>query len=228
MVATVAFGMGIDKPDVRFVVHRDMPKDVESWYQEIGRAGRDGLPAECTVFYSWADVKLHERFLSDIDDAELRAMRHRGTTGLFRLLEAGGCRHRAIVGHFDESIEPCDTSCDDCTGLSVEEMVGAVAGQARSTASGSRARKVTGSTEERSGEEVELFERLRALRKEIADRQRVPAYIVFNDKVLWGMVERRPTNEAELLEVSGVGPAKSRRYGQRFLEELAAGGGAEE
>ena len=122
IVATIAFGMGIDKSNVRFIIHRDMPKDVESWYQEMGRAGRDGLDSDCFLFYSWADVKQQERFLSDIDDPDLFWTKVAATKSLFRLVDNGGCRHQKILRYFGEEIEPCGTSCDWCTGVKAEDL----------------------------------------------------------------------------------------------------------
>jgi len=222
IVATVAFGMGIDKSNVRFVIHRDMPKDVESWYQEIGRAGRDGLESDCVLFYSWADVKLHERFLSDIDDPDVWHAKRQATVDLFRLVESGRCRHQAILAHFDEAMGACDTSCDVCTGRSVADA--AAEALARTGGSVSRApRRSAGAGAAGAvlapGDE-ELFQRLRSLRKELADRQGVPAYIVFSDKVLVEMAARRPRGASDLLDVPGVGPAKLERYGAAFLEEI--------
>lgn len=219
IVATVAFGMGIDKSNVRFVIHRDMPKDIESWYQEIGRAGRDGLESDCVLFYSWADVKLHERFLDDIDDPELRRTKHQKTIDLFRLVEAGGCRHRSILRYFDEDMSPCDHSCDACTGQTPDRLAAATL---RPAAGRTSRPKSTASARDLQPDDAACFERLRSLRKEIAGRQRVPAYVVFSDAVLLEMARNRPSTETELLSISGVGPAKLAKYGEAFLSEIAA------
>ena len=229
VVATVAFGMGIDKSNVRFVIHRDMPKDVESWYQEMGRAGRDGLGSDCVLFYSWADVKQHERFLNDIDDPDLWHAKRQATVDLFRIVENGRCRHQAILAHFDEEMGPCGASCDVCTGEAVAEIAAEAmlaggtrrgGGTDRAAAGSSRSARAP-SASSASPQEEELFERLRALRKSLADSQGVPAYIVFSDKVLREMAARRPRGAAELLAVPGVGPAKLERYGEAFLMEIA-------
>src|SRR5207249_7755722 len=168
IVATVAFGMGIDKSNVRFVVHRDMPKSVEAWYQEIGRAGRDGLDSDCVLMYSWADVIGYEAFLSDIEDVTVREDTKRKTVEMFRLVDRGGCRHQALVRCFDEEIEPCGASCDLCRGSTIEDVV-AAAGREAGADRSSRTGRIGKLDRDSAIVSPELFERLRALRKRLAD-----------------------------------------------------------
>ena len=188
----------------------------------MGRAGRDGLDSDCFLFYSWADVKLQERFLNEVDDPDLYWAKVEAAKSLFRLVENGGCRHRKVLNHFGEEIDPCRTSCDWCTGAKAEDL----AAEGMSAVVESRRRRSSKSYDRvaepgpLSDEGEALFQSLRELRKSIADRQGVPAYIVFSDKTLRAMAEERPTTPDGLLGISGVGPLKLERYGEAFLEAV--------
>ncbi len=114
MVATIAFGMGIDKPDVRFVAHIDLPSSIEAFYQETGRAGRDGLPSETLMLYGFEDIALRSRFIEESDAPDLRKrMERQKLDALLGLAETASCRRQVLLSYFGDACEPCG-NCDTC------------------------------------------------------------------------------------------------------------------
>lgn len=112
--ATIAFGMGIDKPDIRYVVHYNMPKNIEGFYQEIGRAGRDGLPSESHLFYSWNDYQMLQRFVDDIENPTFKAVQTSKLDRMWQLASNEDCRVNAVLAYFGEFREKSCGHCDSC------------------------------------------------------------------------------------------------------------------
>ncbi|MCB9306502.1 MAG: DNA helicase RecQ [Lewinellaceae bacterium] len=313
--ATIAFGMGIDKSNVRFVIHYNLPRNLEGYYQEIGRAGRDGLPAEALLFFSYADVNSYRDMIeqSEADETQ-KALKIAKLNRMFQFAEAPVCRRKTVLYYFGESYDRNCGNCDVCQNPP-QQFDGTVAAQKALSAltrtqeqvgmnllvdilRGSQRReifeqrfneiktygagreytfedwqfllsqmlhvglieiayddhsrlKVTDEgkkilfegkkvklalpvpkakraerqprfQEKTKGQELkdELFERLKMLRRSLAQQQGVPPYLIFSDATLDDMSQKRPLADADMLAVSGVGERKLQLYGDAFIEEI--------
>ncbi|MCY4559256.1 MAG: DNA helicase RecQ [Chloroflexi bacterium] len=311
VAATIAFGMGIDKPDIRLVVHHALPKSIEAYYQETGRAGRDGLPSECVLFFNEGDRAKQEYFIQSMT-GEARAVAERQLQQMVDFCRLSTCRRRYLLQYFGETEtrEACG-NCDTCLAQRQEVDVTVVAQKVMSAVirTGERfgfahvgnvllgknlkrvrelehdkltvfgivddydhdgLRRVADGLVDRGllskaegkyatlsltregrvwlrghdpltlelripeatkrakpsrtgrGGAVDtvdsaLFDRLRALRRRLADEENVPAFVVFGDVTLRGLAAAMPVTTQDMLRVSGVGPAKLERYGEAFL-----------
>ena len=314
--ATIAFGMGINKPNVRWVIHHDLPKNIEGYYQETGRAGRDGLPGDCLLLFSAGDIAKQTHFLDEITNEHEQAVARAQLRQIMHYAESGGCRRAELLGYFGETF-PLDNcgACDNCleprdtydgtivaqkllscvcrikqnsrftVGLNhiVEVLTGADTdkirrwGHERLTTYGigkeltrpawaavgrelmrlgylavaegefatvevteagmtalrtratitltkpmalPKAKRVARREGDIECDEI-LFERLRTLRRTLADERGVPAYIVFGDTTLRTMARQYPESVDDLEGIPGVGEKKRAEFGELFTDEIA-------
>lgn len=215
IVATIAFGMGIDKSNVRYVIHCDMPKSIEGYYQETGRAGRDGLKSDCILFFSYGDKIKQEYFIKQIENEDLRKIAYKKMWDMIDYCKSKRCRRINLLGYFGERYNTGDCGmCDVCAprkeiesellAVSISEVIKEKKAVAPSC----------------SSFDSDLFEVLRKLRKEIAEKENVPPYIVFPDTSLKDMAIKFPRDYTEFREITGVGDIKLKKYGDLFLEKI--------
>ncbi len=225
LVATNAFGMGIDHPDVRLVVHFQMPANIDSLYQEMGRAGRDGRESTCLMLYAKKDKGLQTFFITNSKaPAEIASSRWRALDNLVAYAEGGECRHAEILTYYQDSqrLQRCG-HCDVCDPASrrrvSKPLVPVIARTIRRAkrALASTSATTSGEATVLTPDQQRIFEILRIWRKGKALEEDVPAFVVFSDRTLRHLAQVHPRRKEDLTQIHGVGEAKLERYGTELI-----------
>lgn len=216
MVATNAFGMGIDKSNVRYVLHYNMPQSLEYYYQEAGRAGRDGEEAECVLFFSKQDIMINKFLLQNkasagdvASDMQKTANDQRKLQQMINYCETDKCLREFILSYFGDTTPCICNKCSNCVVVEDEEEETYVeTGKKRK-----KAARLAGLNELGAA----LFEKLRSVRTELAAEKSVPPYIICSDKTLKDMCAKLPRDKEQLADVYGMGEQKIQNYGEAFV-----------
>lgn len=216
MVATNAFGMGIDKSNVRYVLHYNMPQSLEYYYQEAGRAGRDGEEAECVLFFSKQDIMINKFLLQNkasagdmASDMQKTANDQRKLQQMINYCETDKCLREFILSYFGDTTPCICNKCSNCVVVEDEEEETYVeTGKKRK-----KAAQLAGLNELGAA----LFEKLRSVRTELAAEKSVPPYIICSDKTLKDMCAKLPRDKEQLADVYGMGEQKIQNYGETFV-----------
>jgi ATP-dependent DNA helicase RecQ len=234
LVGTIAFGLGINKATVRAVIHLALPKSIEQYYQEAGRAGRDGDPADCVLLWKKQDAGLLGYFANQITDSAERDRAWQRYHIIRAFVESNHCRHRQICEHFGEQPKWQSCSACDVCGESPAWLATIVLPNprkrrtfGRETAQPETVKKNLGAAQPApdappslTRQDAELRDYLREWRRTTAKEQAVPAYVVMHDTLLEELCRRKPTRFSELREIPGIGERKAESYGKLILDTL--------